>query len=1064
MADNVKGISVEIRGNTTGLTKALGEVNKQTNIMQTELKQVERLLKLDPTNTQLLAQKQALLANNVETTKNKLDALKKAQQSADSEMSKGSEVNQNQYRKLQREIVATEQTLKTLEIQNNKFVQSIKTSGENLTKFGTNAMDIGKKLAIGVTVPLVGVGVASVKVGMDFESAMSRVKAISGATGDSFKLLNDMALQLGKDTAFSAKEAAQGMENLASAGFNVDEIMKAMPGMLDLAASGGLDIATASDIAASALRGFGLDADKSGHVADVLAKVAADTNANVTDMGMALKYAAPPAHALGMSIEEVSAAIGIMSNSGIKGEQAGTTLRGSLISLASPSDAAAKAMSNIGFNAFDAHGKMLPFKDVVELLTKSTKKLTDEKKADALATIFGKEALSGMMTLVDAGSGKLDELTKSFKKSDGSAKEMATTMQDNAKSSIEQMIGSLETAAIKIEQNIAPTIRQIALQIQEWANSFSNLSPAVQQTIIVVALVVAAVAPLLILIGAMASGVGALITGIGAMVLVIKSWELATIAQSVAQLILTATMNANGITKLIMVIAAIVAAMITYTNVTKNLTDGQDSLNSKLEESAMTYEKAKQSIDDHANSEMANADKVMILKDKLYDLDSQVKSGTLLTDDATQKKKEMNAIVNQLNSSIPNLKLQINGETGEWNLQRQEIDKLTTSFYNMVKAKAMSKAYQEKVDLAAKRIADAQITLDSEDKKSNGEITRTNNGTPVFYSTGQGNEIVKANKEIISSATAEIDGYIAKIAEYSTDTTKVVKDETTKQVVAVARGTDEKTKKVKDGASEQAKIEKEQTKLAEEARDKEFTDLKFSLDMGEKTQEQYYDTLGILRDKYFVQGSTEWQKYTLEIVNYQKQQVEKTKKDVFDTITELTENISLKFQNWIKGTGKNASETEKLNKEVDSLNDTMKIQQEKVDIAKTAYQKMVDVYGAQHLMSLQAENDMLTEIGTMSDLINKVDELKAKTKSYLPDSIGVTNSLAELKKAQKNATYLAQAGYTTDQQKQYIDTTMASGGQNINVENNYYVPTATPSVVAATQKKSMMELTLQGAL
>lgn len=367
---------------------------------------------------------------------------------------------------------------------------------------------IGKDLSMYVTAPIIGVGVAVSKMGMDFEAQMSRVKAISQATGDEFTKLNDLALKLGADTTFSSKQAAEGMENLASAGFKTTEIMSAMPGMLDLAASGGLDIATSADIAASSLRGFGLNAGQAGHVADVLAKAAADTNADVTGMGMAMKYAAPPAKALGMSIEETATAIGIMSDAGIKGEMAGTTLRGSLINLASPSKEAAGLMKDLGFSAFDSHGKMLPFADVIGKLQKATKRLSDEKKADALATIFGKEALSGMMVLMDAGPGKIDKLTKSFEQSDGAAKAMAATMLDNTKGSIEQMTGSLETAGITLSTVLAPIIIQIADKITELANKFSGLSDETKKTILVIAGIVAAIGPAVYVIGSLITAVG----------------------------------------------------------------------------------------------------------------------------------------------------------------------------------------------------------------------------------------------------------------------------------------------------------------------------------------------------------------------------------------------------------------------------------------------------------------------------------------------------------------------------------------------------------------------------
>lgn len=383
--------------------------------------------------------------------------------------------------------------------------------GEGIIKVGNNISSVGDKLTMGVTLPLVGIGIAAAKVGMDFDSAMSRVKAISGATGTDFTKLKGQAIQLGSDTAFSAKEAAAGMEGLVSAGFSVNETMAAMPGMLDLAASSGESLASSADIAASTLRGFGLEASQAGHVADVLAKNAGATNAAVADTGEAMKYVAPAAHAAGLGLEEVTAAIGIMANSGIKGSQAGTTLRSALTRLASPAKEAADKMKEINFSGFDDKGKMKSLSGIIDNLTKSLKGKTDQQKQDYIATIFGQEAMSGMLTLIDSGSNGLDDLTASYKASDGAAKDMATTMQDNAKSAIEQMTGSLETAAIKLEEVAAPAITSIANKVQELANEFAELSPETQENIIEFALMAAAAGPVVKTIGGITSVIGGLI-------------------------------------------------------------------------------------------------------------------------------------------------------------------------------------------------------------------------------------------------------------------------------------------------------------------------------------------------------------------------------------------------------------------------------------------------------------------------------------------------------------------------------------------------------------------------
>ena len=390
-----------------------------------------------------------------------------------------------------------------------------KKVGEQVDKSGNTLSDLGDELIKKVTIPLAGVGIAASKIGMDFDAQMSRVKAISGATGLEFTKLKDQALQLGADTAFSAKQAAEGMENLASAGFSTSEIMTAMPGMLDLAASSGEDLASSADIASSTLRGFGLAADQAGHVADVLAKNAGATNAAVKDTGEAMKYIAPVAQEAGWSLESVAAAIGEMANSGIKGSSSGTSLRSMFSSLVKPSKEAAEAMESMGFSAYGADGKMKSLSTLITDLDKSTASMTTQQRENTIATLFGQEAMSGILTLIKNGASGLDDLTNSYKNSNGAAKEMATTMQDNAKSSIEQMIGSLETAGIKLEETFAPKIRDAANYVQDLANKFSELSPQQQDFYIKLALGAAALGPATKLVGTLTSGAGKLISVLG---------------------------------------------------------------------------------------------------------------------------------------------------------------------------------------------------------------------------------------------------------------------------------------------------------------------------------------------------------------------------------------------------------------------------------------------------------------------------------------------------------------------------------------------------------------------
>lgn len=360
---------------------------------------------------------------------------------------------------------------------------------KGLSKLGSitaKGMKAATVAITGTAAALGGVAAAAIKVGSDFESQMSRVKAISGATGEEFEQLKEQAMQLGADTSFSASQAAEGMENLAAAGFTTSEIMNAMPGLLNLAAASGEDLASSSDIAASTLRGFGLAASDAAHVADVLAANANRTNSSVADTGEAMKYIAPLARAAGLSLEETAAAIGIMANAGVNGSQAGTSLRGALSRLSKPTKDMSEAMDELGISFYDSNGKMKSLTEQVGMLRQATEGMTDEQKNNYLVTLYGQEALSGMLALINEGEGSLGELTNAYKNCDGAAQKAAETMQDNLSGALEQLGGSAQTLGLAFYNSVADNLKNAAKTATESINnitdSFNNggLNEAIQ--------------------------------------------------------------------------------------------------------------------------------------------------------------------------------------------------------------------------------------------------------------------------------------------------------------------------------------------------------------------------------------------------------------------------------------------------------------------------------------------------------------------------------------------------------------------------------------------------------
>ena len=348
---------------------------------------------------------------------------------------------------------------------------------KGLSKIGglaVKGLSVATGAITGTATALGGVSIAAIKAGSDFESQMSRVQAISGATGSEFNKLKEQAIQLGADTAFSSSQAAEGMENLAAAGFTTSEIMDAMPGLLDLAAASGEDLASSSDIAASTLRGFGLEAADAAHVADVLAANANKTNSSVADTGEAMKYVAPLARAAGLSMEETAAAIGIMANAGIQGSQAGTTLRGAISRLSKPTKQMSECMADLGISFYDSEGNMKSLAEQTCMMEEATAGMTDEQRNNVLVTLYGQEALSGMLALMNEGDGALLELTHAYETCDGSAKAAAETMQDNLAGALDQLGGSAETLGIVFYESVSESLKETAKSATDSINNITE--------------------------------------------------------------------------------------------------------------------------------------------------------------------------------------------------------------------------------------------------------------------------------------------------------------------------------------------------------------------------------------------------------------------------------------------------------------------------------------------------------------------------------------------------------------------------------------------------------------
>ena len=509
MANRINGITVEIGGDTTGLDKALKGVQSTLRTTQTSLRDVNKLLKLDPSNTELLSQKQRLLKDAIGATNDKLETLKTAQIQAKQQLENGT-LGQDKYDALQREIVETEQELRRLQeeaARTNTTLAKISEVGGKLENAGNTIAGAGKKM-MGVTTVIGGLGTAAVKTAADFDTSMSKVAAVSGATGKDLEALRDKAREMGAKTKYSASEAAEAMNFMAMAGWKTEDMLSGIDGIMNLAAASGEDLATTSDIVTDALTAFGLTAKDSGHFADILAAASSNANTNVGMMGETFKYCAPIAGALGFSAEDTAEAIGLMANAGIKSSQAGTSLRSIMNNLTGDIKLSGAALGDVTIATTNADGSMRGLSDILADCRGAFSQLSESEKANAAESLVGKNAMSGFLALMNAAPADIAKLSGAIDNCDGASAKMADTMQDNLAGQLTILKSQLQELAIAFGEILMPAIRSIVSHVQAFIDKLNGMDEGMKQAVVKIALLVAAIGPLLIIIGTTISKVG----------------------------------------------------------------------------------------------------------------------------------------------------------------------------------------------------------------------------------------------------------------------------------------------------------------------------------------------------------------------------------------------------------------------------------------------------------------------------------------------------------------------------------------------------------------------------
>lgn len=576
------------------------------------------------------------------------------------------------------------------------------------------------------------------RVGASFEQEMAKVAAISGADAEAVDKLNAKAKEMGETTVFSASEAASAFEYMAMAGWDTEDMLSGIEGVMSLAAASGEDLATTSDIVTDALTAMGYSAGDAGKLADVMAAASSNANTNVGLMGSTFKYAAPLIGAMGYSMEDAAVAIGLMANAGIKGEKSGTALRTILTNLSAPTDRVQKAMDRLGISLTDDAGNMRSLDDVMKDLRTGFKDLSETEKTQVAADLAGKEAMSGLLAVVNAAPADYEKLTKAVNNSAGASKNMADTMNDTVNGQVTLLKSKVEGVMIKIFENASGAIREAIQQISDaldkvdWDAFGKKVGDIVKKVVdffgkllknskqIIDTLKVVGKTLIAVFV---AQKLTAFITGIIKTVQVIKTLKDALSLAATSSTLLSTAMSALPWVAAAAGVAAVVSGIVLlanksdeYKEIVADLTDEEQKNIDKVHELAQAYSDMKEARDDSVKQVEAEFNHYEDLKqelDSLVGANGKVKEGY---------EDRVAFILGELNDALGTEMQMTDGVIENYAKQRQELDNLIEKKRAMAVLSANEEAYTE----ALQKEGEAQLATARAMSTYNDTLDRMN--------------------------------------------------------------------------------------------------------------------------------------------------------------------------------------------------------------------------------------------------------------------------------------------------------------------------------------------------
>ena len=510
----IKGITIEISGDTTKLVDSMKKVDSQLRQTQSALRDTNKLLKLDPGNTELLTQKQKYLEQAIGQTSDRLKQLRDAQSQVDEGTA--------EWDALQREIIETENKLKQLETEYKEFgsvaAQQVAAAGEKMKSIGGQMSEVGQNLTMKVTVPLAAAGTVAAKKFADVDKTMQLTNKTMGNTKEQADLLDKAMKDAAANSVYGMNDAATATLNFARAGLDAEQAASALAPAMNLAAGEGGNLDTVSAGLVATINGFGDSFDKASTYADVFANACNNSALDVDSLSSAMSIAAPVFKAAGYSVNDAALYMGVMANNGIEANKAANSLKTGLARLVSPAKQGAEMMAQLGLytdeggSAFEnLDGSMKSTTEIQKILHDSFAQLSESEQIAAASAIFGKNQMSSWLALINTAPEDVDKLSQSLGE-EGTTAEMASAMMSGFGGSMEKLKSSVDVAATSLGEALAPTILKVAEFIQKLVDWFNSLSEKQQQMIAKIALIVAALGPVLLIGGKLLIGIGQLMT------------------------------------------------------------------------------------------------------------------------------------------------------------------------------------------------------------------------------------------------------------------------------------------------------------------------------------------------------------------------------------------------------------------------------------------------------------------------------------------------------------------------------------------------------------------------